>query len=327
MVWGAPLPADQCPPEDRWGEPDPPAEPAPYNLLLRTPRARRWHAFVGLPVLLVTGVLFAVIAYGIAAGVAALIDNPSIVSDTDVEELTGPFGLLVTSVMLAVLIPACLLTVRVVHRERPGRLNSVTRRLRPRLLATSVVLALVVQALSFTVYYLVDAAGVEFDSGSAESAWPGWGTFLAFAVIILCTTPLQAAGEEYLFRGYLIQAAGVWTRSRWIPALLSGLLFAAAHGPQNPWLFADRFLFGMAAWWLTVRTGGLEAAIAAHVVMNMLALTLAAAADEVDATVIATDISAAAGVLDMVTIVVVAWVLDRNARRLRVATHSAVSAT
>ena len=37
-----------------------------------------------------------------------------------------------------------------------------------------------------------------------------------FILVILLLTPLQAAGEEYLFRGYLTQAFGslVWARQR-----------------------------------------------------------------------------------------------------------------
>lgn len=297
-------------------------ERSPYHELLRTPRARRWQLFAGPALVLSLFLGAAVVAYGIAAGLAAAIDNPAIVSDTDIEEFTGPFGLLVTNVMLAALIPACLLTVRVVHGERSRWLNSVTGRLRPRLLATSLVLAAGVHALSLPLYQLLQVG-----ADSSEDAFPGRTSFLALLVVILLTTPLQAAGEEYLFRGYLIQALGVWARSRWVPALLSGLLFAAAHGPQDPWLFTDRFFFGLAAWWLTTRTGGLEAAIAFHVVTNLVALTAAAAVDDLDSAVVIEGIPPAAALLDMATIAVIAWVLDRNARRLAVATHRVVSAT
>ena len=42
-------------------------------------------------------------------------------------------------------------------------------------------------------------------------------------------------------------------------------MFAALHGWGTPWGFADLVVFGVVAGWLTVRTGGLEAAIALHV--------------------------------------------------------------
>ena len=37
------------------------------------------------------------------------------------------------------------------------------------------------------------------------------GTLIATAIVILLTTPLQAIGEEYAFRGYLMQAFGSLT--------------------------------------------------------------------------------------------------------------------
>lgn len=327
-VWGAPPPGfAPALPDDQRLPPEQHTQPLPYNLLLRTSRARGWHFFAGVALALAVMLGISVVVFGVCAGIAALIDDPAIVSDTDVEDFTGPFGLLVTNLMLASLIPGCLLAVRAVHRERPGWLNSVTGRLRPRLLVTSLVLTVVIQAVSFALYFLLDALGVDIGGESTEGGWAGWTSFLALMVVILCTTPLQAAGEEYLFRGYFMQAFGIWTRSPWIPAVISGLAFAAAHGPQDPWLFSDRFLFGMAAWWLTVRTGGLEAAIAFHVVTNLYALTLAAAADELDSTLVISDVPAAAALLDMATILVIAWVLDRNARRLGVATRTVVSDT
>ena len=55
---------------------------------------------------------------------------------------------------------------------------------------------------------------------------------------------------------------------------LTALLFALAHGLQNFPLFFDRFMFGLIAAWLVIRTGGLEAGIALHVLNNFLAFGL-----------------------------------------------------
>jgi membrane protease YdiL (CAAX protease family) len=95
------------------------------------------------------------------------------------------------------------------------------------------------------------------------------------AVVVLLTTPLQAAGEEYLFRGYLLQAFGSLFNSRWVAILATATLFALAHGGQNPPLFFDRFAFGLIAGWLVTRTGGLEAGIALHILNNFLAFGVA----------------------------------------------------
>lgn len=55
------------------------------------------------------------------------------------------------------------------------------------------------------------------------------------------------------------------------------VLFGAAHGWGTPWGFADLVVFAMVAGWLTVRTGGLEAAIGLHAVSNLLAFGVSAA--------------------------------------------------
>jgi membrane protease YdiL (CAAX protease family) len=93
--------------------------------------------------------------------------------------------------------------------------------------------------------------------------------------VILVTTPLQALGEEYAFRGYLMQAFGSLTRSRVVAVLVTSGLFALAHGAQNAPLFIDRFVFGLMAGLVVILVGGLEAGIALHILNNLLAFALA----------------------------------------------------
>ena len=96
--------------------------------------------------------------------------------------------------------------------------------------------------------------------------------------MIVLLTPLQAAGEEYAFRGYLTQAFGGAFRSRWIAVLVPALIFGAFHGlGQSLPIFFDRFAFGVVAGILAIATGGLEAAIAMHVLNNFLAFGIALA--------------------------------------------------
>jgi membrane protease YdiL (CAAX protease family) len=99
-----------------------------------------------------------------------------------------------------------------------------------------------------------------------------------FALVVLLLTPLQAAGEEYAFRGYLTQAFGGLVRWRWVAVVVPAFLFALAHGlGQDLPIFFDRFAFGLVAGTLVVLTGGLEAGIAMHVLNNWLAFGIALA--------------------------------------------------
>ena len=96
-------------------------------------------------------------------------------------------------------------------------------------------------------------------------------------IVIVLLTPLQAAGEEYAFRGYLTQAFGGLFRSRVAAVLLPAVLFALAHGAQDAPVFVDRLAFGIVAGILVIATGGLEAGIAMHVLNNFLAYGFALA--------------------------------------------------
>ena len=79
-----------------------------------------------------------------------------------------------------------------------------------------------------------------------------------------------------MFRGYLTQAFGGMFRSAWVAVLLPAFLFGLAHGlGQSPPVFFDRFAFGVVAGILVIRTGGLEAGIAMHVLNNFLAYGIA----------------------------------------------------
>ena len=97
--------------------------------------------------------------------------------------------------------------------------------------------------------------------------------------MIVLLTPFQAAGEEYLFRGYLTQAfGGLFHRVVVSPSSCPPFLFGLAHGlGQSIPVFFDRFAFGLVAGVLVVLTGGLEAGIAMHVLNNWLAFGLALA--------------------------------------------------
>ncbi len=96
--------------------------------------------------------------------------------------------------------------------------------------------------------------------------------------MIAFLTPFQAAGEEYLFRGYLTQAFGGLFHRAWVAVVVPAFLFGLAHGlGQSIPVFFDRFAFGLVAGALVVLTGGLEAGIAMHVLNNWLAFGLALA--------------------------------------------------
>jgi membrane protease YdiL (CAAX protease family) len=170
------------------------------------------------------------------------------------------------------------LVVRVVHGMRPRWLASVLPGFRWKFFLACSGLAVVALGVSLVVgAFLPDDA-----NGTTGTAHVPSGQLLATAIVILFTTPLQAIGEEYGFRGYLMQAFGSFTGSRVVALLLTSGLFALAHGTQNFPLFFDRFTFGMIAGLLVILVGGLEAGIALHILNNLLAFGVAIAFGQLD---------------------------------------------
>lgn len=282
----------------------------------------------GLAVL--TGaLLLVVLAYVIAESLGAQLLDPA--SDAF---LVSPVGMLVTNLILALGIPLALAATwaqtRRAGRASAGLVSSVLGRVRWRLLlgGLGITLLLLVPLHLGSDILLTQLGFPAGDDGTGSGAssddsglWPltpasGW---VALSLVVLLTTPLQAAGEEYFFRGWLSQWIGSMLRWRWlaviVPAVVTALLFAFAHGAQSPWLFADRLVFGLLASVLVWRTGGLECAVALHVANNLLAFGFAIAYDGLAESLLITEVAPLDGAVSISITVVTTAVLLWWARR------------
>lgn len=283
----------------------------PHPRLLRTPHARWWRPVLGI--LLAAAVV--VVASVVIVLVATLLVGSGPV-DQRTEDALDPGtwqGLLANNLVILTMVPAAVLAVLVVHRERVGWLASVTARPRWGLLGRFLLVAVAVVVVSYLASYLLPAGD------DLEGTTPSTSALLATLAVILLTTPLQSMAEEVGFRGYLTQAVASWARR---PALgigagaaVSAALFALAHGAQDPWLFADRFAFGLVASWLAWRTGGLEASVALHAANNLLSLGVAAFAGTLSTSLSLSTLDWQLAVLDMASMLAFAVVVERLARR------------
>jgi membrane protease YdiL (CAAX protease family) len=186
-----------------------------------------------------------------------------------------PTGLAYLNLSLAGAIPVVWLITRALHGLRPGWVASVMPRIRWSWSATCFALSFVALLATLVVSALVPSSAEGGEVSGHLNHFTS--TTRDFLLVVVLLTPLQAAGEEYAFRGYLTQAFGGLFGRRWAAVLLPALLFALAHGAQSAPVFFDRFAFGIVAGLLVVLTGGLEAGIAMHVLNNWLAFGLALA--------------------------------------------------
>lgn len=159
---------------------------------------------------------------------------------------------------------------------RPRWLVSVAGRIRWVWLLVSMGLALVTLVVNIVLSALLPVAAVGETSMEANDFTQ---QSLQFLVVIVLLVPFQAAAEEYVFRGLMMQGFGSSTAHLWISRVVSvvvpALIFALFHGSQSIPVFLDRFAFGAVAGILAIVTGGIEAGIGYHVVNNWLAFSLA----------------------------------------------------
>jgi uncharacterized protein len=249
----------------------------PYHRLHDAGLRGWWRPVVGACIML-AGLL-------VIAGVVALIPfvvwyaatgadvQSSVTTLVDLGDPT-PAGLAYLNLALASMIPLTWLVNRTLHGLPPRWLASVRPRMRWRFLVACMAVSVV--ALIATLLVSAVVPGQSDDVGSTANAFTS--TTRDYLLVIAFLTPLQAAGEEYLFRGYLTQAVGGLFHRAWIAVVIPAFLFGLAHGlGQSIPVFFDRFAFGLVAGALVVLTGGLEAGIAMHVLNNWLAFGLALA--------------------------------------------------
>jgi uncharacterized protein len=271
VPWGGPPPAAAPgrPPRPVTPPGAPPYDtPQPYELLMRARDWAWWRPLLGL-------VLFTVL-YGVAGVVLVIVVLVTgVVPDLAMLDLTDVAVLLVTNLSLIVAIPIVWLCWLVPHGLGIGWSSSVLGRLRWRLFLPWTWRALATLGVAVAVSLLIAVAVTGVDVTGPGPSFP-W-----MLLVVLTTTPLQAAAEEYVFRGYLSQAIAGWIGRRGVgaavAAVVSAALFSAAHAPPDLQTFLYRFAIGLAlsaAAWLT---GGLEAPIALHAVNNVVIFLLAGA--------------------------------------------------
>ena len=184
--------------------------------------------------------------------------------------------------------------------------------------------------------YLVGAAllvgvglGVVAVVAPGSTGWTSFGitgTTVALLAITFLTTPIQAAGEELMYRSTVLPAAASWVRAA-RPALIVGLVvsslsFALVHGSTDPWLAGYFVVVAVSTGLMAIISGGIEAPIAFHTANNVLAgiLNSVMAGGGIVANDRTTD-TGDASLLILVAVnvgmVVLVWVRERRVRATR----------
>jgi len=107
--------------------------------------------------------------------------------------------------------------------------------------------------------------------------------FLLLAAIAILLLPIQTSCEEYLFRGYLMQGIGVVTNSKWIPLVITSLIFGLLH-ISNPEVDKLGYIImvyyigtGLFLGVITLMDEGMELALGFHAANNLFTALLVTA--------------------------------------------------
>ena len=256
----------------------PPAEAGlPYHEIQLAGRPGRWRQVIGSLAMVAWLALFAALVVLIPFAIWYAAKGYDVNTLVDPEHIT-PWNLAFTDIVLATLIPVAMLLTWSLHGIPTRWLWSVVGRLRWRFLLACLGAGVLTLLVSGAV-----GAFLPSSSDSSSSTVPFTSTVAGLFLVIVALTPFQAAGEEFMFRGYLTQALGTLSRQVWVPVVVTGLVFGLFHGlGQSPPVFLSRFAFGLMAGYLAIRTGGLEAGISMHLLNNWLSLGIAAATGSLD---------------------------------------------
>jgi membrane protease YdiL (CAAX protease family) len=178
-------------------------------------------------------------------------------------------------------IAACLPLLALYLRRsgRPfGQLSSVAGRLRRNWLGVCL-------CVTVTPFLAMAVAAVVL----RRQDWTGWSTFVPAMAVMLVLVVFQATTEEYLCRGFVLQTVGSLFATPLPGIVVQAVLFAALHGVGTVPGMVDVFVYAVMLGWLTVRTGGLEAAIAVHVGQNLMGVFVNVATLPAEVTQAATD--------------------------------------
>lgn len=236
-----------------------------HRRALATPRHRWWRPIITV---LASGLVYAVLMMLVIVTLVLTLPSAPIVEDESID-MSNPWVAMAVMIVLALMIPALAIGLWLGERRTLGSMTSVAGRLRLRLLGRYGLLALGCVGLSLGI-------AVAFDLATGAGQQPSWSSSsLGLLACAMFLVPFQAAAEEYVFRGLPQQVLGSWVKTPWWGILAPVPLFVIGHDYDLPGQLSVA-VFAIVAGILTWRTGGLEAAIALHIVNNALIFVLGA---------------------------------------------------
>lgn len=212
----------------------------------------------------------ALIVAAIGSQIVVLLPVMLLQGSGDINQFDPLTLLLVTMAPFPVMMLVLLAAVKLLHQRSPKTLVTPTSKINWKRLLFSAVVWFLLSGLSDVVFWLLNPGNYvwSFD----------WLRFLPYFLVSLVLIPIQTSTEELIFRGYMTQWLGRYSRGFVLPLVLPAFVFMLLHG-VNPevlqygaWLTLP-FYFGMGLLlgWITLRSQSLELALGIHLANNLYA--------------------------------------------------------
>lgn len=271
------------------------------------PENKFWKYIVGCVLVVIAmtigqmPLLIAVFAKSMANGNGFPLDEPTIMQTLD-SNLTL-FLLMVAS---AAAIGGLYVAVRFLHRQAFHTIVTSRARFDWKRALFSFLLWAVFSVVSAMASYFASPENFVFNFKPVP--------FLILLVISVVMVPIQTSSEELVFRGYLMQGFGKLAGNRWIPLVLTSLIFGLLH-IANPevekmgmiimvYYIGTGFVLGI----MTLMDEGLELSLGFHAANNLIGALLVTSDWSVFQThAILKDISEPSAGLDIILPVVIVY--------------------
>lgn len=133
-------------------------------------------------------------------------------------------------------------------------------------------LIVILTLISFVFSYYTDSKNIVWNFHPFK--------FAVLFVLSLLLFPFQIGFEEYLFRGYLMQQIGILAKNRWLPLVITSVVFGVFHS-ANPEVAAMGYGVmsfyigtGLLLGIMTLMDEGLELSLGFHLGNNLMAAIL-----------------------------------------------------
>ena len=235
-----------------------------------------WRYIIGCFVIFIAtqiGVIPFIIAIISKVGVdgTSQIDQSTMMTVLEDSNLTLFYGLLVYVFGFLGL----LLILKFIHNQTLLSLTSSRKKIDLSKVGTSFLIASSIILISTFISYLVSPEDYLYNFKLKP--------FLVLVMISILLIPIQTSWEEYIFRGYLMQGIGAIVKNKWIPLLITSLLFGLLHfwNPEIDKLGSFLLIYyvstGLFLGIITLMDKGLELAIGFHAGNNILIALLVTA--------------------------------------------------